>query len=426
MVTATTQELASLEAEAVGEPRVRLRGIGKRFYERGTATGSLKESLLGMLSTTHAAAEIVALKGIDLETRDGEILGLVGANGSGKSTLLKIIAGITQPSEGEVGTRGRVIGMIELGAGFHRELSGEENIRLQGAVFGLRRKEIERKMDAIFDYAELQDFRRTELKFYSSGMVARLGFAAAIHSDPDVLLVDEALSVGDQPFQEKCLRTFDELRTKGVATVFVTHNMEFAERVCDRIIWLKGGQIHQAGNSSDMLAAYHDEMIETLYGKSEGQLTPARVTIPIPGRFGSGEVRMTRVRTVDANGRPHRNFKRGESFAIEIEYLCESEIEAVDCSITIEFEDGAPVSFWRAECDGKWQKPEKNRGMFRLLLPSPILLPGRYRFSPALSPLGGGEVHYDLQLWMQHFTILEDDKAFPLAPILLTPVVRVE
>lgn len=363
------------------------------------------------------------LKQIDLEIGAGESIGIVGANGSGKSTLLKLIAGITEPSSGEIEIEGRVLGVIELGAGFHLELSGEENARLQGAIYGLSARETDERIDPIFDYAELQDFRSTALKHYSSGMIVRLGFSIAIHCRPEILLVDEVLAVGDQSFQEKCLRTIDELRRAGTTIIFVTHHMEFAERICDRIVWLKKGTIHRHGPALEVLQAYQREMLAEQYAGSEGAFTLERAAVGLPGRFGTGEARITEARTVDAEGRVRRNFLPGEPICIEVDYTCEVDVAEIDCAIMIDFEDGTNVAFWRAGLAGAEQRPTKG-GRFRLYIPSPPLLPGRYTISPAISRPGGREDHYDLHLRLYHFSIAEEGAEMVGVPVGLEAKVR--
>jgi len=403
------------------EPAIVLRGVSKTFYPPEARGGSLKEIALGLFSRAGHLAPIPALRGIELQVQPGEAVGIVGANGSGKSTLLKIIAGITPPTEGEVIVRGRILGLIELGAGFQQELTGEENVHLQGAIYGLTRGETARRADAIFEFAELEDFRSTPLRFYSSGMIVRLGFAIAIHCDPDLLLIDEVLSVGDQRFQRRCLETVAELRERGKTIVFVTHQMEFAERICERIVWLQGGAIHREGPSLEVLHAYHRQTIQRQYGAPEGELTPERVLVILPGRFGTGAATIEDVRFVDGDGAPRRNFRPGEPMAIEVDYQCDPAIAAVDCSIVVDAEDGVNVAFWRAEPEGALQRPRDGRGRFRLRIPDPPFLPGHYTVTLALSPPGGVGGHFDQHLRLHHFTVLSQGAWASAAPIRLRP-----
>jgi ABC-type polysaccharide/polyol phosphate transport system ATPase subunit len=239
--------------------------------------------------------------------------------------MLKLIAGITTPTEGTVRTAGRVIGMIELGTGFHPELSGEDNIRLQGAIYGLSARQIEERMEAILDFAELDDFRAMPVKHYSSGMFVRLGFAIAVNTEPDVLLVDEVLAVGDLQFQEKCLRRIRAMRERGMTLVLVTHFPEQAERVCERVVWLDGGRVARSGPAAQVLAEYHDDLIRKRYAQSEGRLDDREIyCVGLPARYGSGGARIEQVRILNAAGEPRASFRRNEPLAIEEPMLLKS------------------------------------------------------------------------------------------------------
>lgn len=403
---------------------VRLCKVCKTFASDPNRPTTLKELVVGASPSGNGKRGkrqvIEALREIDLEIRSGESFGIVGANGSGKSTLLKLIAGITTPTSGEVEVKGTVLGVIELGAGFNGQLSGEENVRLQGAIYGLSSQQVEALIDPIFEYAQLDDFRGTPLRHYSSGMIVRLGFSIAIACDPEILVVDEVLSVGDVAFQHQCLRTIDELRRSGTTIVFVTHQMELAERVCDRIVWLgPGGKIRKQGESLEVLHAYYQELLETQYGSSEGLLTQERIEVGAPGRFGTGDATIEEVRAVDQAGNVRRNFRPGEPLALEIRYACREPVESIDCSLTLDYEDGSSVCHWRAELEDGLQRPIDGKGRFRLAFDPAYFLPGRYTLSCAISPPGGGEAHYDLHFRLHHFSILPEGEWVPGAPMRL-------
>lgn len=220
--------------------RVLLDGVTKQFTLRHRR--SLKE--LAMALVTHKDPGINtfdALRGVDLRVTRGETVGLLGFNGSGKSTLLKVISGVFRPDHGQVFTRGRVAGLIEVGAGFHPDLTGKENIFLNGAILGMSREEIEDSYQAIVDFSEIEKFMDTEVKFYSSGMFLRLAFAVAVHSNPDTFLIDEILAVGDEPFQRKCLERVEQLKTEQKTMVIVSHDLDLMARICKRGIVLREG-----------------------------------------------------------------------------------------------------------------------------------------------------------------------------------------
>jgi ABC-type polysaccharide/polyol phosphate transport system ATPase subunit len=239
---------------------IEVKNVAKSFIIRHNRNNSLKSNIVGVFHKRFREhTEILwALKGITFDIRHGEAMGLIGRNGSGKSTLLKIIAGIYPPTSGRVNlSNARVGTMIELGVGFHPELTGEENIYLGASIYGLGRKEIEKIYSRIVEFSELDGFMDTAVKNYSSGMQARLGFALAVNLDPDILLVDEVLAVGDEAFQRKCMAWMDEFRGAGKTIVFVSHNPEDVIRICDRACVLDQGSVIFLGKTGEAVARYH-------------------------------------------------------------------------------------------------------------------------------------------------------------------------
>lgn len=242
------------------EPPVVLRGVSKSFVLRYNAANDLKVRFLGLFHDRHREKREVfwALRDIDLEIESGETLGLIGLNGSGKSTLLRVIAGILPPTTGEVRTIGRIAPMIELGVGFHPELTGRENVYLNASLYGLTRSEIGAIFADTVEFSELGGFINAPLKTYSSGMQMRLGFSVAIQLDPDILLIDEVLAVGDERFQHKCLAKMAEFRKSGKTIIFVSHDVGLVERVCDRVALLEKGRIVETGKPLATVALYQD------------------------------------------------------------------------------------------------------------------------------------------------------------------------
>jgi ABC-type polysaccharide/polyol phosphate transport system ATPase subunit len=208
-----------------------------------------------------AVRDFYALQNIGFEVAPGEALGIIGPNGSGKSTLLKLLAGITAPTEGEIRIRGRLSALIEVGSGFHPELTGRENVFLSGALLGMKRREIATKFDRIVDFAGVAPFIDTPVKWYSSGMYVRLGFAVAAHLEPDVLLIDEVLAVGDLGFQEQCLARIGELRAKGTTILFISHDLTAVERLCDRAMLIDHGQLAAAGDPATIVEEYRRRFV---------------------------------------------------------------------------------------------------------------------------------------------------------------------
>ncbi len=233
-------------------PRIVVRGVNKRFKLRHTH--SLKETAIALIMRKPVGTSFDALNTVDFEIREGESVALLGLNGSGKSTLLKLISGVLVPDTGEVLTRGRVAGLIEVGAGFHPDLSGRENVYLNAAILGMTRREIDERFDEIVAFSEIEKFIDTEVKHYSSGMFVRLAFAVAIHTEVDILLVDEILSVGDEPFQKKCLDKIRELQSKGKTMVVVSHDLDTVADLCQRGIVLEGGRMIFDGPSDEAVS----------------------------------------------------------------------------------------------------------------------------------------------------------------------------
>ena len=239
---------------------VEVKDVTMIFNMASESLGSLKEYFISLARHKLFFEEFRALKNISFDFHRGEVVGLVGTNGSGKSTMLKIIAGVLEPSEGEVKVHGNIAPLIELGAGFDPELSARENIYLNGALLGYTKEFIDASFDEIIEFAELKDFVDMPLKNFSSGMVARIAFAIATITEPDILIVDETLSVGDVFFQQKCERRIQHFIESGDVTVlFVSHSMEQVERICQRAVWIEKGDLRMDGPVDEVCKAYHDQ-----------------------------------------------------------------------------------------------------------------------------------------------------------------------
>lgn len=237
--------------------RIIVNNVSKIFYVFMDKANSLKEKMLFWKRNKRETREV--LKDINLTIKNGEAVALIGVNGSGKSTLLKLMTKIIYPTKGEIVTNGKLTSLLELGAGFHPDFSGRENIYFNASIFGLTKKQIDERLEDIIDFSELRDFIDNPVRTYSSGMFMRLAFAVAINVDADILLVDEILSVGDQHFQEKCLNKMKELKAQGKTMVFVTHSLGSARELCDRAVWLNKGHIQLDGDVNEVIDEYLKE-----------------------------------------------------------------------------------------------------------------------------------------------------------------------
>jgi len=306
-----------------------------RRFSRRRKFATLKSALLSrtLLRDLRVNEGFEALKGVSFDVETGRSVGIIGRNGSGKSTLLKLIAGIGKPTMGKVRVNGRISALIELGAGFHPEISGRENIFINGMMLGLSRREIASQLDAIVAFAELEDFIDAPVKTYSSGMYMRLGFSVAIHVDPDILLVDEVLAVGDEAFTHKCLDKFSEFRRRGKTIVLVTHSLDLIERLCDEAIWLDQGLVKAQGNPRRVVDAYRLDVARV----EDQQLIATKKSPPTvtddtpeddvehetedeagPGRWGSREVEILDVQLLGRDGQIQKVFETGDQMEIRL------------------------------------------------------------------------------------------------------------
>lgn len=253
-----TKELANHSTNALHETVIRFDNVSKVFSFQNQKT--FKEFLPALIKGEKTTNGFTALDKLNFEIKKGEVVGIIGPNGSGKSTILKLIAGVMWPTSGKIHVHGKVSPLIELGAGMHPELTGRENIYLNGAILGLKRKEIEKNLEAIIDFSEIREFIDQPVKHYSSGMYMRLAFSIAIHVDPEILLVDEILAVGDTDFQAKCFKKMEEFKkSENITTVFVSHSLAQVESFCSRVIYLNQHQILFDGNPKKAVEKYLNE-----------------------------------------------------------------------------------------------------------------------------------------------------------------------
>jgi lipopolysaccharide transport system ATP-binding protein len=361
---------------------IRFKNVSKQ-YQLGTSRTSLLKSLAGMvqkvvktdaqLPTKQEA--LWALRDISFDLARGESLALIGRNGAGKSTLLKLLANITHPTSGQIEVNGRVSALIELGSGFHPDLTGRENVYLNGTILGLSRKEIRRRFDEIVAFSEIERFMETPVKRYSSGMLVRLGFAVASCVQPDILLVDEVLAVGDASFSQKCLQRIRSLLNDGTSILFVSHNLYMAQAVCPSALYIERGQLKHQGPIADVIDRYEHDLHEERARNAEASHASPTVTT---------DVEITEVEVFDSQGHASNQFLSDQTATLRVSYDNHRASGAAHAVVHIIRTDGFVCSMMRTALDGEqlW------------------LQPGSGSFSVVIDPLQltGGTYFFDIQI----------------------------
>jgi lipopolysaccharide transport system ATP-binding protein len=315
-----------------------------------------------------------ALRDLTFRVNEGEVVGIVGRNGAGKSTLLKILSRITYPTSGTVKVRGRVAALLEVGTGFHEELTGRENVYLNGSILGMRKREVDTHFDAIVAFSGIEQFIDTPIKRFSSGMRLRLGFAVAAHLNPDVLIVDEVLAVGDAEFQKKCIKAMEGLKDTGRTVLFVSHNLAAVENLCSRAIWIDGGKVRMDGAPKEIIEAYMNEFS----GGQAGEMD----LVDVKKRVGSGEIRYTKIEYLNADGTPRKITRSGDDLVIRLHYRAEKTVRAVNFSFLLFTQMGTLLT-WTSNWHHHKLIPviKPGEGYVDLVIDSINLVPGSYNFS---------------------------------------------
>lgn len=375
--------------------RVVVDGVSKT-YSLSSARGKL-HSLKGALLHGQVWRKLreqegfAALKNVSFTLEAGETLAVIGPNGSGKSTLLKLVAGILQPSSGAVTVRGRLTALIELGAGFHPEISGRDNAVINGMLLGLSRREIEAKLPDILAFAGLEDFAHEPVKTYSSGMFVRLGFAVATAVEPDILLVDEVLAVGDELFAHRALDRVAELQRRGCAVLLVTHDLGLAEKLAHRGLYLNRGEVVFLGPAPAAVARYRSDVASTEAGE---------IVSPEKGkRWGNREVELTAVELVDRSGRPLTVMRSGEPVAFRLSYRAHVPKKDFVFGIAVHRHDGTHVFGTNTHLDGLVPQTLEGEGSILIEFPSLQLAPGRYRVDAAVHSVAGLAYDYACEVF---------------------------
>ena len=366
----------------------------KLYHERGT---SLKERLVKAGRSRYD--ELKALQSISFDVAEGETIGILGRNGSGKSTLLKCICGVLQPSEGEIRVRGKLAGLLELGAGFQPELSGRDNIYLNGSMLGLTRKEIDDVFDDIVGFAELESFIDNQVKFYSSGMYVRLGFAVAVNVDPDILVIDEVLAVGDEKFQRKCIARIKQFQEMGRTIIFVSHSADQVRSICDRAVVLQTGEMIGMGTPGDAVRLFRERLLE-----ADGA-PPAEEAAPEVEPGQQGDRFLLRIREVFTSVSEGESpvLESGDRFSVTAVFRVKEEIDSMVFVIEVHGAKGELLLRTDTNELGMATDAPLGEGRVTVEFPSWPLSDGRYDISVgAQSRLG--ETTYD---WRENVVSVE-------------------
>jgi lipopolysaccharide transport system ATP-binding protein len=326
----------------VTDNAIEVSGLSKKFRIGTERRDSLKERFV---RGSGRYDEFWALRDIDFAVPHGSTFGLVGHNGSGKSTLLKLLAGVYRPSVGSIAMKGRISALLELGAGFHGELTGRENIYLNGSILGLTRKQIAAAMDEIVAFSGIEEFIDSPVKIYSSGMYVRLGFSIAVTVDPEILIVDEIIAVGDEEFQRKCFDHLYELRRRGTTIVLVSHGLSTVADLCDEALWLDKGLIKSIGPVREVI----DDYLEAVNQKeAEAKAGTGPIAVDNDGgrsrRLGSGEVRVTDLEFIDHNGNAAGFLTGGEKCIVRMHYRADQDLPSVTFGLSFSHESGVNVA----------------------------------------------------------------------------------
>lgn len=378
---------------------IEVKGLKKRFrrelLKRDYTTW--KSLLLKPFTAARKANMLTVLDGIDLSLPPGRTLAIIGENGSGKSTFLKILAGIYKADEGEVLVRGRVSSLIELGAGFHPEFSGRENVFLNGTILGLSKKEINQRYQQIVDYSGLGEFMDAPVRTYSSGMYVRLGFAVAVNVDPDVLLVDEVLAVGDEAFSHKCEDKLNQFKQAGKTICLVTHDLQAVKKFADEVIWLDRGVIAAQGEPAKVIDEYR-QVVAQREDESGRRVAAARTQLESADRWGHGEVEIMAVRLLDENGEPHAVFTSGQPLTIEMDYVIHQQVDDLAFGVALHNTAGVLCYGSNTHIDLAELGPAPPLGTVRFQAKRLDLVQGTYLLDVAVNSPDGRDYDYLTQV----------------------------
>ncbi|MGZ5432162.1 MAG: ABC transporter ATP-binding protein [Thermoanaerobaculia bacterium] len=386
----------------MSEFAIALENVSKsyRLWGRGSQFATLKSALLKRDLKTAPEASVLALRDLSFEVDRGEAFGIIGRNGSGKSTILKLISGILKPTSGKISVNGRIAALIELGAGFHPEITGRENIYINGIMLGLTRRDIDQRFEKIVEFSGIGEFLDQPVKTYSSGMYVRLGFAVAVHVDPDVLIIDEVLSVGDEEFSARCVAKIQEMKYRGVTLVFVTHQLDQVRTLCDRALWLDHGQLEAIGDPMRVVDAYLQEVSGGGAPSAPAEEAPSA---PQPEekksdadeeRWGSGEIVIKRVSLTDHEGSELVAVGAGTPVIVDLDVDVRVPQDDFVFGIGIYHADGTCVYGTNTDVEGYAPQQIDGRVRVRFAIASLDLVAGTYRVDVAVHTRNGRAFDY--------------------------------
>lgn len=383
---------------AENEIAIEVRNVTKSFKVYLDKGAQLKERLLFRKRSRYEERKV--LRGISFDVKKGEAIGLIGHNGCGKSTTLKLLTRIMYPDSGTIKLKGRVSSLIELGAGFHPDMSGRENIYTNAAIFGLTKKEIDARIKDIVDFSELAEFIDNPVRTYSSGMYMRLAFSVAINVDADVLLIDEILAVGDANFQTKCFNKLKEIKAQGTTIVIVSHALGQIEQICDRAVWIHEGLIKAEGPPKEIDLEYLDYMSRKMQekNKSEGDTDEASED-EVGKRWGSGEVRIKKVRSFASDGSEQKTFRTGEDIRLSIDYTVKKPVKDAVFGFGVFDMNGVQCYGTNTRIDKQPDITISDSGTAEILLKNVELLAGEYNIDIAVEQGEGIPIDYFRQAY---------------------------
>ena len=386
------------------ENAIEVRNLKKTFKVYLDKGNSLKEKVIFKKRNRYEEREV--LRGISFDVKKGEAIGLIGHNGCGKSTTLKLLTKIIYPDSGTINMRGRVSSLIELGAGFHPDMSGRENIYTNAAIFGLTRKEIDARLDDIIRFSELEEFIDNPVRTYSSGMYMRLAFSVAINVDADILLIDEILAVGDVNFQAKCFEKLKDIKRTGTTIVIVSHSLDQIEQICERCYWIDEGLIKAEGNPisvhEEYLSAMNDNMRARIEKEEVDRVNSQKIrTLPvfccdIAERKGNYDVEFTDIKSLNSDGEKKRTFNSGEELKLVFCYANNKNISEANLKFSIYRDDGVLVYENNYEYATGSLMTIKEKGTLTVSFPTFGFTKGVYLLNAVLYPSGGGDVYDEI------------------------------